>query len=135
MFPGLGDGNPLIQVVMEKQILIAKYYIEGKLKLPYFETMIHSLKKDKEKCSKVGLRKFFKGSVNIQWAYINTLQALIEENKISVSELNTKFNETLKNLIEIFRNTVTKGNFIDFKEYDYERIIPEDFEFDTSDYF
>jgi len=135
MFPGLSDGNPLIQVVMEKQIIVIKYFIEGKLILPYFEDMLKDLYKDKLKCSKVGLRKFFKGSVNQQWEYINLLQQLLKNNMVEKTSLNTSFNNTLKDLIEIFRDTVAKGNFIDFKEYDYKQIIPDGFEYDTTEYF
>mmetsp|Transcript_33420 Transcript_33420/g.38385 ORF Transcript_33420/g.38385 Transcript_33420/m.38385 type:complete len:136 (+) Transcript_33420:1021-1428(+) len=135
MFAGQADGNPLIQVVMEKQLIVVKHFISEKIQLPSYDEMIESLEGDKHTCSKVGLRKFFKGTVAIQWKYVLQLKALLDANLIENTCLNEKFNASLNLLIEKFRSFVSKGDYIEFKTYDYSQLIANDFEYDTTGYF
>ena len=137
MFAGQGDNNAIIQVVMEKQIIVAKYFIEGKIKLPSKEDMLADLENDKNEIitSFKNLRNFYKGDVPTQWKYVEQLQKLLKDNSIEPTELNTKFNDTLNEMIKFFGVSLGKNDFVELKTYDYNKLIPDDFEYDTTDYF
>lgn len=135
MFAGQGDSNALIQVVMEKQIIVIKNFIAGYLKMPPFEEMHESLNEDLKHFESLGIRNFYKGSVSYQLKYIEELRDLLKTNNIEPSCANQKFNTGLMNMIKIFGETLKDANFIDFKNYPYQDCLNGDFEFDSSDYF
>ena len=135
IFAGNSDNNSYIQVVMEKQILVIKHFISGKLNLPWKEEMQEILSKELETFNEVGLRNYFKGFNTFQIKYIKSLQNLLIENKVEVTQMNEKYLSVLNTMIKIFGSSIVAGNFIDFKKYDYNTWIPSDFEYDTTEYF
>lgn len=135
MFAGQNDNNPLIQVLMEKQILIAKHFVEGSIELPSKDEMLKVYEEERLESAKYGLRNLFKGNVTSQWKYIKSLQSLLATQSVANSELNVKFNSVLNAIVDMFRTFLKKGNFVDFKTYDYSICIPSNFEYDTTEYF
>ena len=135
MFAGNSDNNSFIQVVMEKQIIVIKHFIEGRITLPSKEDMKKILDTEVESFAEIGLRNYFKGFNHTQLNYMKSLQNLLIENKIEVTQMNEKFFTTLKSMIKIFSETIVAGNFADFKTYDYNTWVAPDFEYDTTKYF
>lgn len=121
MFAGQSDNNAFIQLVMQKQVLIIKYYISGLLSLPSKEDMLGNLNEDIESFKELGLRHFFKGNLSYQFGYMESLRNLLKSNDIAPFESNKNFFDSLINMAKIFGETILKGNFIDFKTYNYKK--------------
>ena len=135
MFVGQSDNNPLIQIIMEKQVLVCKHFIDGKIQLPAKIDMTADYEQELLDCAKYGLKNLFKGNPKSQWKYIRNLKKLLSQNDIDEYPINEEFNKVLDSMIDIFREFIKAGNFIDFKIFDYSRCIPDSFEYDTTKYF
>ncbi|CAI2368198.1 unnamed protein product [Moneuplotes crassus] len=136
IFVGQPDSNAFNQILMERQVMFMKSFIEGNLTLPSKEEMMEHLEKDKKHVEEnYGLRNFYKAPFQYTSGYIKELKEILKSQDIEPNEDNKEHLKTLFKMLPIFKETLTSHNCITFQRYDYKSLIPEDHKFDSSEYF
>jgi len=130
IFIGSNDFTLFVQVILERQCIISRDYLEGKVKLPSKETMTEDLNKEIKECfieKNVPLQKYWKLFPNVQdVAYLKKMA------EFGNYRLNQEHIDKLIPLGDLILKHVVNGNWIQYRNDPLLRTMYPDFEGDHS---
>ncbi|CAF1002283.1 unnamed protein product, partial [Didymodactylos carnosus] len=119
IFIGNHDHSIIIQLIMEKQCIVAKKVINNEIQLPSSQEMLKSFHEDLRKYLTLNkpLKDYYRLDTSVNdWSYIEQLRQLA---KMKGNEI---VDQTLKNIATKFLELASVGNWLSYRKYDFAQL-------------
>uniref|UniRef100_A0A7S3NEM9 Flavin-containing monooxygenase n=1 Tax=Euplotes harpa TaxID=151035 RepID=A0A7S3NEM9_9SPIT len=115
IFIGNIDG-PTLEFYIERHAILAKYFIEGKLKLPTSEEMVADAEQFMAEVPDAP--SYYKSPPDVHFKLFGVLHQLLLDSGIDAPPLNEEFYKKQQELTSLALQSLCSGDYLDFKSLD-----------------
>jgi len=134
VMPGLVDFTPLTHHAFEHQAIVAAAAVCGQVKLPSSEVMNASVAEDLAAYSHLGLKNFHRLLTDeLAFGYLHSLHALVAD--AFNWEWSEKYYVELKKLLAQMGMHMLNGNWVSYRNGNYEKLVNEQALVNTTEFF